>query len=214
MSKTYVQYGCGNFAPEEWINFDASPTLRIQRIPFIGRMVRNKLNLVFSSNVRYGDIIKGLPVGEGQCYGVYCSHVLEHLSLSDFRITLKNTFKILQNGGIFRCVIPDLEYYAREYIRSLDNGEKLASIKFIGKDTILGLDKRPRGWRELLISYFGNSHHLWMWDSKSLTEELKNAGFTQIRLCKFNDCEDEMFRYVEDPERFENAVAMECRKQT
>ncbi|TAL81711.1 MAG: hypothetical protein EPN88_00330 [Bacteroidetes bacterium] len=127
MSKTNVQYGCGNFAPKEWINFDASPTLRIQRIPFIGRIVRNKLNLVFSSNVIYGDIILGLPVEEGQCYGVYCSHVLEHLSLSDFRITLKNTFKILQNGGIFRCVIPDLEYYTREYIRSLDNGEKLAS---------------------------------------------------------------------------------------
>jgi hypothetical protein len=51
-----------------------------------------------------------------------------------------------------------------------------------------------------------------MWDSKSLSEELKNVGFTQIRNCKFNDSEDEMFKQVEDFGRFENAVAIESRK--
>ena len=51
-----------------------------------------------------------------------------------------------------------------------------------------------------------------MWDHKSLAEELKNAGFTQIRECKFNDSEDDMFKFVEDESRFKNAVALECRK--
>jgi hypothetical protein len=28
---SYVQYGCGLLAPQGWINFDASPRLRIER---------------------------------------------------------------------------------------------------------------------------------------------------------------------------------------
>ena len=38
MKKKYVQYGCGLSAPNEWINFDVSPTLRIQKIPIIGSL--------------------------------------------------------------------------------------------------------------------------------------------------------------------------------
>ena len=45
--KIYVQYGAGNQAVEGWLNFDASPTLRIQKIPIIGRLLRSKLNCVF-----------------------------------------------------------------------------------------------------------------------------------------------------------------------
>src|SRR5262245_22988509 len=29
----YVQYGCGLSAPDDWLNFDASPTLWLQLIP-------------------------------------------------------------------------------------------------------------------------------------------------------------------------------------
>jgi len=212
MTKLYVQYGCGLSAPKEWINFDSSPTLRIQKIPLLGKIIKNKLNTVFPSNVKYGDIIKGLPIKNDTCEGVYCSHVLEHLSLDDFRVALKNTFKILKKGGVFRCVVPDLEYSAREYIKTLEKGDKLASIAFIGTNTLLGIKHRPKGLKGHLSSFWGNSKHLWMWDNSSLTEELKIAGFSQIRVCKFNDSDDEMFKYVEDPSRYVNAVAIECIK--
>jgi hypothetical protein len=51
-----------------------------------------------------------------------------------------------------------------------------------------------------------------MWDHKSLSLELENAGFKEIRECKFNDSEDVMFRYVENESRFNNAVGIECIK--
>ena len=209
--KLYVQYGCGLSAPKEWKNFDVSPTLRFQKIPFIGKLLKNRLNVNFPSNVVYGDIIKGLPLGDNSCDGVYCSHTLEHLSLEDFRIALKNTFKILKKGAIFRCVVPDLECIARKYLEDLNKGDKRASIGFID-NTLLGIKKRPRGIKEFAISFFGNSQHLWMWDSKSLAIELENIGFTEVRDCKFNDCKDTMFQYVEDEERFINAVSIECKK--
>ena len=94
----YVQYGCGWSAPKEWQNFDASPTLRFERLPIVGYLyTKNKSR--FPNNVKYGDIVKGLPVPADSCKGVYCSHVLEHLSLDDFRVALRNTVTILQPGG-------------------------------------------------------------------------------------------------------------------
>ena len=211
MKKKYVQYGCGLSAPYEWINFDVSPTLRLQKLPIIGSLLKKKLNTVFSSNVLYGDIIKGLPVKDNSCDALFCSHTLEHLSLEDFRIALKNSYKILKKGGIFRCIVPDLEFAARLYIKELGNGENSASINFLN-NTLLGIQFRPRGIKDFISSFFGNSQHLWMWDYKSLSKELANAGFINIRKANFSDSEEAMFKYVEDVSRFENAVAIQCKK--
>lgn len=207
----YVQYGCGLSAPTEWANFDVSPTLRIQKVPIIGALLRSRLNTTFPSNVRYGDIIRGLPVPDNSCRGVYCSHTLEHLSLEDFRKALQNTYRMLSDGGIFRCVLPDLEASARKYLEMLANGEKDASLYFM-RSTFLGKEVRFKGMKGIAKFLYGNSNHLWMWDSKSLAEELKKVGFREIRNCAFNDCSDDMFRYVEDIGRFQDAVAIECKK--
>lgn len=212
MDKTYVQYGCGLSAPNEWINFDTSPTLRIQKIPFIGRILKRKLHTVFPKGVLSGDIIMGLPgIKEQSCDGVYCSHVLEHLSLRDFRIALQNTYKILKKGGTFRCVLPDLEYAAKKYLEAIDANNPGANIEFL-KSTSLGYMVRPRGIKAMIISVLGNSNHLFMWDRLSLYNELENAGFGNIRPCLFGDSKDQMFQLVEDKGRFENSLAFEAIK--
>ena len=209
--KKYVQYGCGLSAPKEWINFDVSPTLRIQKMPILGTLLKNRLNTNFPSNVLHGNIIEGLPIEPNSCDGLYCSHTLEHLSLMDFRKALANSFAILKEGGTFRCIVPDLVHAARLYISELDKGSSTGSVVFM-ESTLLGVKNRPRGIQGLISSFFGNSNHLWMWDFTSLSKELKNAGFSQIRACEFNDCKDEMFKHVESAGRFEHAVAIECIK--
>jgi ubiquinone/menaquinone biosynthesis C-methylase UbiE len=207
----YVHYGCGLCAPMEWENYDSSPTLRIQKAPLIGSLLKNKLNVTFPDNVLYGDIIKGLPVPGNSCNGIYCSHTLEHLSLTDFRSALKNTCNLLKPGGIFRCVLPDLETAAKNYIEDLKNGKPDASINFM-HSTLLGMETRPKGMKGIAATVFGNSNHLWMWDRESLKAELIHAGFKNVRECTYNDCEDKMFQYVEDKNRFVDAVAMEAKK--
>ncbi|HLK28192.1 MAG TPA: methyltransferase domain-containing protein [Puia sp.] len=211
MKSLYVQYGCGLSAPEQWVNFDASPTLRVQKTPLLGTILKKRLNTIFPSNVRYGDIIKGLPVDENSCDGIYCSHTLEHLALADLRAALKNTYKLLKPSGIFRCVVPDLEFSAREYVKALDKGDNQGSMEFM-RTTLLGIEERPRGAKGFFTSFMGNSHHLWMWDKFSLANELSQAGFRNIRFCAFNDSKDDMFRLVEEKSRFENAAALECSK--
>lgn len=209
--RRYVQYGCGLCAPVEWENYDSSPTLRLQKLSLLGNLFNNVLNVKFPENARYGDITKGLPVEENSCDGVYSSHTLEHLSFNDFKKALKNTYEILKPGGIFRCVIPDLEIAAKQYVRELENKKPDASINFMYQ-TLLGKESKPQGIKAMAAIFFGNSHHLWMWDKISLKNELTIAGFENVRECFFNDCEDKMFELVESKSRFLNAVAMECRK--
>lgn len=202
----YVQYGCGWSAPKEWRNFDASPTLRFERLPLIGHLyTKNKYR--FPENVEYGDIVKGLPVPAESCKGVYCSHILEHLSLNDFRVALRNTKEILQADGTFRLVLPDLEYSARRYI---DNPSNEAALEFM-RETSLGHESRARSFKGLISAWLGNSQHLWMWDYRSIQLELENAGFRGVRKASFGDSSDPMFGKVEEYGRWENCLGVECR---
>ena len=108
----YLQFGCGYCAPVGWSNFDASPRLWLQRIPILGLLLKGLfLRLLrlpqFPENVQFGDIAKGLPAPAGAFEAVYCSHVLEHLSLVEFRQALRNVNSHLRCGGRYRLVVPD-----------------------------------------------------------------------------------------------------------
>jgi predicted SAM-dependent methyltransferase len=204
----YVQYGCGFKAPREWRNFDASTTLKWERTPILGGLFTKNAQR-FPSTAECGDIVKGLPVREESCRGVFASHVLEHLALDDFHQAIYNTMLILEKGGIFRLLVPDLESAARDYIASVECGTLHANATFL-RSTGLGREKRARGTVRLLFEFFRTSSHLWMWDAPSLKHALAEHGFQNIRRCHFGDCADPMFNLVEDPGRFERAVAMEA----
>jgi hypothetical protein len=206
----YVQYGCGPFsAPQGWENFDSSLTLRWEKTPVVGNLwTKNPFR--YPPNVRIGDIVKGLPVPDGGCQGVYASHVLEHLTLTEFYRALDNTRKILAPGGIFRTIVPDLQWAAREYLSRLDSGDKEANSFFL-TETHLGCNTRRTGVGGILYEHLNTSRHMWMWDAQSLRAALLNQGFRNVRSCAFGDCEDSMFAAVEDPARFEHAVAVEAR---
>ena len=203
----YIQYGCGLSAPMGWRNLDASRTLRIERLPVIGRFYTKNV-IRFPMSVEYSDIVKGLPIEINSCKGIYCSHILEHLSLNDFRIALKNTYRILQPGGVFRLVLPDLEYYINQYN---NNNSTDASLLFM-QETSLGYEHRPKRLKSFISSWIGNSHHFWMWDYKSISQELLNAGFANIQRANYNSSKDSYFKSVEEESRWDNCLGVECKK--
>jgi len=203
----YVQYGCGYSVSDSWRNFDASLTLRFERLPLIGNLY-TKNESRFPEIVEYGDIVKGLPVVHDSCDGVYCSHVLEHLSLDDFRTALHNTFSILRPGGIFRLVLPDLEFCAKKY---LENTSDDAALVFMS-ETSFGLENKARSIKDFIYSWFGNSQHLWMWDYKSIKQELVKAGFCDVRRAYYDDSSDPKFEEVECKDRWDDCLGVECSK--
>ena len=124
-----VQFGAGDCVGEHWRNFDASLTLRIQAIPVLGdRLLALSGRTAFPDGIEHGDILKGLPLVQESVACIYCSHVLEHLSYEDARVALKNTYRILQRGGVFRLVVPDLEYYVKSYASGSSSASGLDSM--------------------------------------------------------------------------------------
>lgn len=207
MRDLYVQYGSGFTAPEGWLSFDSSPTLRFERLPVIGRLY-TKNAARFPEAVRYGDIVKGLPLPPESCRGIYCSHVLEHLSRDDFDVALRNTRALLQPGGTFRLVLPDLEQLVQSYLKS---GDVMASSQFM-ENASLGKTARAKSVRGLVADWLGGSAHLWMWDERSMSHKLREHGFQSVRRAAFGDWDDPRFGAVENANRFAGSLAMQCTK--
>jgi SAM-dependent methyltransferase len=200
----YVQYGCGFCAPEGWLNFDASPTLRFERSIFGFLYTRNGRR--FPRRARYGDIVRGLPIPDRSCHGIYSSHVLEHLALEDCDRALANSFRLLEPGGVFRLVVPDFAAYIDSYVRDSSEGAAPAFLE----SSALGRRRRPRSIDGLLRDWIGNSAHLWMWDERSMAARLRDHGFVDIRRACYGDSGDTRFAEVENPDRFVDALAMQC----
>lgn len=211
----YVQYGCGLSAPEGWVNYDSSPRLALEQLPMFGAFAGFLGMRLFPRNIRFGDIVKGLPIPDGTADGVYASHVLEHLSRSDIIRALANTYRILKPGGLFRLIVPDLHWRAARYLAEHERGDNAAADNFIAA-TGMGSEKRARGAEGLLRAAFGNSAHRWLYDAPLLMKLLQEAGFTEIRRCEIHDSGDPMFDLIEDIGRFQDSgeleLALEGRK--
>ncbi|MEJ8816950.1 class I SAM-dependent methyltransferase [Lacibacter sp. H407] len=207
----YVQFGCGLNAPDGWLNFDASPTLRIQRIPLIGKLLTRNM-VTFPTGVKVGNIVEGLPgIKTESCDGIYSSHVLEHLSLNDCRRAIAMSYSYLKPGGVFRCILPDLEAFIAKYNRMRLEQNEDASIEFMHA-VLLGQVERKVGLKGLAVSLLGHSHHLWMWDRYALARELKNAGFSSVREAVYKDSADKHFHIVDDEYRFNDGFGLEAIK--
>ncbi len=205
----YIQFGCGLCAPPSWLNFDAGPAFWLQnRLPFLKAALVERGFPDYPRNIRYGDVTKGLPVTPASASAVYCSHVLEHLTLNDCRQTLRNVYSYLAPGGTFRAVLPDLEWLAKAYLAS----PSIEAASQFMRDSDLGVVEQSGGVRGALRRMFGRSAHLWMWDYRNMARELGVAGFVGIRRAQFGDNPDPRFREVEDSTRWENCLGFECRR--
>lgn len=209
MTGLYVQYGSGADAPDGWLNFDSSPRLRFERLPWLADYLP-RYRRVFPKSTRYGNILSGLPIADGSCAGVYASHVLEHLTQEEAARALNATRRLLKPDGRFRVVVPDLEIAARRYVEARNHGDAEAAGAFLDA-TLLGERRCAGDMLSGLRLAFGRSRHLWMWDKASLEAALKYAGFVSIRSCVLGDSEDPMFQRVEKADRFAEAVAFEAR---
>ena len=95
----YVQFGAGNEAVDGWMNFDASPRLRLQRIPVVGKLFYG--GCIFDKDVVYGDIVS-LPVRPNTVVGLFGSHVFS-ICLTMILIALYNSFEILRRRPEAYC---------------------------------------------------------------------------------------------------------------
>ncbi len=92
----YANAGCGGAGlPDNWINIDYSQY--------------ENVNCVF-------DCRKDLPFADNTVKGVYTEHFFEHLDYtSEVPFFLKNCYRVLQENGVLRIIVPDAEKYLSGY---------------------------------------------------------------------------------------------------
>lgn len=107
-----LNVGCGQTFHPAWVNVDMKSS---------------------SLHVIEHDLTRGLPFPD-KTFGVcYSSHVLEHLEREEAGLFLREQKRVLQDGGIVRVVVPDLEQICRNYLAFLAEllaGNRGAEFKY------------------------------------------------------------------------------------
>ncbi len=214
MNEIYLHIGCWQDVAEGWENFDASIYVKISKIPLIGNQLLSILKAPqFPDKIKYGDVIKGINIEPNSCKLIFASHVLEHLTLSDFHTALNNIYTYLKPGGTVRIIVPDLQQYAQKYLQQITNQSEAKQASYIFMDaSYLGDKDSRKTFLQRVKSIFSNSRHQWMWDEPSLTDVLEKQGFKNIKRCYYGDWSDEKFALVERKDRHDEAICLEATK--
>jgi len=176
-----VNLGCGLAVAAGWINIDGSLNALIANFPSLIHRLAYRVTganryysepeycrLLGSHFFIHHDLAYGIPLADGSVDFVYSSHFLEHLYRKDAMNLLRESFRVLKQGGVVRIAVPDLEYALSLYA----TGKK----------------------EEMLTQYFfvddDDSHyarHKYMYDFIMLKEILEKAGFHDIHRCSFQE---------------------------
>lgn len=189
IKETKLHLGCGTNVIDGWLNLDGSWNARLAKYEFLRQFLaifniipHSKVSIDWSNKILARDLRKPLPFESNFFSVIYASHLLEHLYCEEAKSLLKECFRVLRPGGILRVMVPDLECAIKEYIQDKETREKgLAADLFVEK---LGFrDVVPvmgSFWYRLYSSHKDFHSHKWSYDSDSLTQRLKEAGFIDV----------------------------------
>jgi predicted SAM-dependent methyltransferase len=154
------------------------------------------------------DVTRPWPVPACSIDFVYADQVIEHFPLHVGRAVLRHAFDALAPGGMIRLATPDVRRTAQLY---LEGGATC--------DEHLARHRR-RGYAaehpvDLLRVTFSENGHDFCYDLESLTAELLQAGFVDVRRQEVGESDVPELRSLEsraDPTEVATTLVVEARK--
>jgi predicted SAM-dependent methyltransferase len=185
-----INLGCGLAAIPGFDNIDNSPSVVLSRFPRIkwmlfkaGLIGEHHYRAQWPPEILWQDASRRLSYADASVDRVYSSHFLEHVPYPKAQRIVRECFRVLKPGGIFRLVVPDLLHYAREYVRRSDSLLSMGSADRAAHDEFL----------EMIYGAYltrARSHHHYMYDWPSLASMLGDAGFIRVRRCAYRESAD------------------------
>lgn len=173
---------------------DAGAALQINIGPG-GSPVDGWTNVDLGSGDVFADLRRPLPFPDSSASHIYCAHVLEHLRNPDeSHVFLRECRRVLRRGGKIRVVVPDIGHYLQACLENdTDFWETHQKTWPWSRVQANRLDQTLRyaGAGPFANDFFGHQHG---YDSASLVEVLRSAGFTPVKLSEYQQSPDETFR--------------------
>lgn len=113
--------------------------------------------------------------------------------MNSFKSAIREVYRILKKGGVFRLVVPNLKYYINNYLYS---NSQTKSIDFC-LETLLGTELYPNFFSRLRY----DRHHI-LYDLETLEYELKLLPFSNVREAFYSDSEFDVFKEVEQEKKW------------
>lgn len=165
-----LNIGCGTDYKNGWINIDNNSDKNIQ-----------KLDLNW-------DLRLPLPFNDNSVDYIFNEHFIEHLTVEEGQIAIKDFMRVLKPEGVLRMATPDLEVTIDKYLNIPI--EKDPVIKKFGLDFIKTRAERINvGFR-----WWG---HKWIYDWEELERRLKEAGCINIKRCQLSKSEHKELEKLE-----------------
>lgn len=213
--KLRVNIGCGMTPTIGFENFDNSFSLKLSKYPIISAILFNLkiisptqmdyIKFCQAKNIKWADATSRIPLPDDSVCLVYSSHMLEHLDKAEASLFLKETRRVLAADGVVRLVLPDLAKAISRYNQNQD------ADAFV--ESTLMCIPNPRGFlQRLRMAVIGNRHHLWMYDSRSLSKLLENNGFKNIKILENGETTLRDYGMINLNERADESVYIEAVK--
>ena len=166
-----LQIGCGPYPLKGWLN--------------------TGISLKECWYGAYLDAGKPFPFQEDTFNYVYSEHLFEHLTYQQAVNMLKESYRVLKPGGIFRIATPDLKFLLRLY----KEPEKPIHKDYIEYSAKAG--KVPPMPVFVISRFHTEWGHQIIYDKETLTKLLMDVGFTDIVSCEVGKSEHKALNGVE-----------------
>lgn len=178
--KNKLHIGCGKCILPQWLNTDINP---------------------YTDDVLFFDITKPFPFIDASFKYIFAEHVVEHITFDEFLSTLREIFRVLMPGGVFRIATPALEFLIDLYNNSTNvNNSKYInwSIENFASNTIKSANYKIQ---DLAIITFNNLMHNWghqfIYNAAILETTLLMIGFKNVKRCSVGESLHEALRNLE-----------------
>lgn len=175
MNALKLNLGCFDRAIDGWINTDITPHIFIAKVPLValalrrlGRITEERYQQhragIFDT-LRYLDLGRPFPLRDNTVDYCFSAHVLEHLYREQAIRCVREVYRVLKPGGVFRVTVPDLDLAVAKY----DSQDPDVLLKLVYESD------QPRD---------KNRHH-WMYNAHSMGRLLRSAGFALVERCAY-----------------------------
>lgn len=188
-----LNLGCGPSGLKGWLNYDWGILPLLSKFPWLRRILirlgclPEGYDLIWPP-LQLVDIRKKLPLDANTVQLIYCSHVLEHLERWEALKVLKEAYRILVPGGFIRIVVPDLALICKIYLSTSLTSNPPNRPAQDACRLLWGHPKdiQPANCFVKWSRWFIRSHQ-WAYDQSEMRHLLFEAGFSEIRSCKFRE---------------------------